>query len=214
MAFADAVVAIAITLLVLPLVDIPAEMSTSTLGEVWQEHQAEFYMFLLSFVVIARIWLSHHNFGERMARGDTWVLIMTLAWLLTVVFFPLPTEMMGELGNERAVAAVYIGTLGANMTLLALMGRHLADRPAMWREGWTQRRMQVWTAGWWSNPLLGVVALVLCLSVPGVGIWSLLLLFLDGPISKLALRRRGLTGTERDADPEPTAETDPQRAEN
>jgi uncharacterized membrane protein len=214
MAFADAVVAIAITLLVLPLVDIPAEVATSTFGEVWQEHQAEFYMFLLSFVVIARIWLSHHNFGERMVRGDSWVLIMTLGWLLTVVFFPLPTEMMGELGNERGVAAVYIATLGANMTLLALMGRHLAARPAMWREGCTQRQMQVWVTGWWSNPLLCVAALALCLGVPGVGIWSLLLLFLDGPISKLALRRRGQPTSERDADPDPTVGTDPQRAEN
>src|SRR5690349_4672542 len=134
MAFADAVVAIAITLLVLPLIDIPQEAAETPLGELWNEHQAEVYMFLLSFVVIARLWYSHHSLGERVGRGDPAMVVMTLGWLLTVAFFPLPTEMMGELGNNRWVAGLYIATMFLNVTLVALMARYLYRRPAMWRE--------------------------------------------------------------------------------
>lgn len=209
MAFVDAVVAIAITLLVLPLVDIPEEVTSSSLAEVWANHQAEFFMFGLSFAVIARLWLSHHNFGERMARGDGYVMIMTLVWLLTVVFLPFPTELMGEIGNTRPVASLYMATLWVNISVLAAQGRYLSRRPAMWREGWSERQMRVWVVGWWSNPLLAAVALLLCLLVPGVGIWALMLLFLDQPITWLAQHRAGLPSGEEEAGPITEAAADP-----
>lgn len=188
MAFADAVVAIAITLLVLPLVDIPGEASSASVAEIWENYGAQFAMFVLSFVIIARLWLSHHNMGERLARGDPWILLATLVWLLTVVFLPFPTELLGELGNTRAVSAVYVSTLLINVTCLALQGRHLSRRPEMWRDGVTHEQMQVWVAGWWSNPVLTAVALVVCW-IPGVGIWAMLLLFLDPLLTRVALRR-------------------------
>lgn len=192
MAFADAVVAIAITLLVLPLVDIPAEATTTSLVEVWTDHAAELMMFLLSFAVIARLWLTHHNLGEHMGRADAFTLIATLVWLLTVVFLPFPTQMLGRLGNTQAIAALYIATLFLNIVMLAVQGQRLSRRPRMWREGWTKQDMAYWAIGWWSNPLLAGTALVLCLVVPGVGIWFLLLLFLDPFLTKIAIRRVGL----------------------
>lgn len=190
MAFADAVVAIAITLLVLPLVDIPSEVDATSIAAIWADHAAQFFMFALSFAVIARLWLSHHNMGERMARGDAWTLITTLVWLLTVVFLPFPTELLGQLGNTRPVAAVYIATFVVNISILALQGRHLCRRPQMWREGQTPESMARWEVGWWSNPVLSVVALAGCLLVPGIGIWSLMILFLDPVITWMLLRRR------------------------
>lgn len=188
MAFADAVVAIAITLLVLPLVDIPSELSSTSVGEVFADHAAQFAMFALSFAVIARLWLAHHNMGERMARGDPWILVVTLIWLLTVVFLPFPTELLGQLGNTRGVAAVYIGTFLVNVTCLGLQSRRLSQRPQMWREGWTEEQIRAWVTGWWCNPALAAVALILCLLVPGVGIWALMVLFLDPLLSWFALR--------------------------
>ncbi len=55
--FADAVVAIALTLLVLPLVEIPAELGAdSSLADVFTEHRGQIGGFLLSFVVIWVFW--------------------------------------------------------------------------------------------------------------------------------------------------------------
>ena len=194
MAFADAVVAIAITLLVLPLVDIPTEATSTSVAEILDNHGTQFAMFALSFAVIARLWLSHHNMGERMSRGDPWILIATLIWLLTVVFLPFPTELLGQLSNTRDVAAVYIGTLLVNVTCLGLQSRRVAQRPPMWREGWTEEQMRTWVATWWCNPALAAVALILCLVVPGMGIWALLVLFLDSLLSWAVLRRMAARG--------------------
>lgn len=194
MAFADAVVAIAITLLVLPLVDIPSEEGMTSVAVIFGEHGAQFAMFGLSFAVIARLWLAHHNLGERMTHGDGWILVATLIWLVTVVFLPFPTELLGQLGNTRDVAAVYIATFLINVTALSLQGRRLASRPHLWREGWTAEQMRTWASGWWANPVLAALALLLCLLVPGVGIWALMVLFLDPLLSRLAVRRDAAAG--------------------
>lgn len=199
MAFADAVVAIAITLLVLPLVDIPSDPDSTSVAAIWENHAAQFFMFALSFAVIARLWLSHHNMGERMARGDSWMLTTTLVWLVTVVFLPFPTELLGQVGNTRPVAAVYIATFLINILILSLQGRHLCRRPPMWRAGQTAEGMATWERGWWSNPALAALALLLCLLIPGVGIWALMLLFLDPLITWLLSRRqRGVPEQEVD----------------
>src|SRR5918998_5814172 len=64
--FLDAVVAIAITLLVLPLVDVlPDEGGTVPLGDLLAEEARRFVTFLLSFAVIAQLWLVHHRLVER-----------------------------------------------------------------------------------------------------------------------------------------------------
>ncbi len=208
MAFADAVVAIAITLLVLPLVDIPSEATTTSMAEIMESHGAQFAVFGLSFAVIARLWWSHHDMGERMARGDSWIVRATLIWLLTVVFLPFPTALLGQLGNTRPVAAVYIGTFVVNVTCLALQGRRLFQRPMMWREGWTEEDMRVWVAGWWSNPALAALALLICLVVPGVGIWAMLVLFLDPLVTRLDPRWAGVAAASRSR---PSGDTGPGR---
>ena len=191
MAFADAVVAIAITLLVLPLVDIPSEADATLGGRRSGTIMPPSSPCSRSASrVIARLWLSHHNMGERMARGDSWMLTTTLVWLVTVVFLPFPTELLGQLGNTRPVAAVYIATFLINISILSLQGRHLCRRPQMWRPGQTRESMAAWEVGWWSNPVLAALALALCVLVPGVGIWALMVLFLDPVITWAVSRRR------------------------
>src|SRR3712207_2209345 len=60
--FLDAVVAIAITLLVLPLVDvIPDEGRDVDLGALLADEAGRFGAFALSFAVIAQLWLVHHR---------------------------------------------------------------------------------------------------------------------------------------------------------
>lgn len=59
-AFSDGVVAIAITLLILPLTEIhPAE--GATLADVVVENRAALGAFALSFAVIANYWTIHHD---------------------------------------------------------------------------------------------------------------------------------------------------------
>jgi hypothetical protein len=68
--FSDATVAIAITLLLLPLVDIADEIRRESLGDLLADHVGTLIAFFVSFVVISRLWLSHHRlFAARFRVG-------------------------------------------------------------------------------------------------------------------------------------------------
>jgi uncharacterized membrane protein len=63
--FADAVVAIALTLLVLPLSELATELDRdTTIGQMFSEHRDDFGSFVLSFVVIWVLWTAHHRTME------------------------------------------------------------------------------------------------------------------------------------------------------
>ena len=89
--FVDAVVAIAITLLVLPLAEIGSQLGTGTVADLLREHAIDILGFLLSFTVIARLWLAQHQIVRNLVRQSPAVVRLLLAWTLTIVFLPFPT---------------------------------------------------------------------------------------------------------------------------
>ena len=65
MNFSDAVVAIAITLLILPLVDSASNIGKGSVGPFLQHHDTQLLAFGLSFAVIWNFWWSQHQMHER-----------------------------------------------------------------------------------------------------------------------------------------------------
>src|SRR3954468_8892714 len=111
--FTDAVVAIAITLLVLPLVDVVSESVAEhrTSVEVITEHRPQILSFLLSLVVIAQYWVTPHRMFEGVKAYSRPLTAVNLAWLLTIVFLPFPTEMVGVFGDDVFTTLLYTGTI-------------------------------------------------------------------------------------------------------
>ncbi|MEV6281267.1 TMEM175 family protein [Kribbella sp. NPDC051770] len=188
--FTDAVVAIAVTLLVLPLVDVVAESKTEGLSatEVFTEHRAQFWTFLLSFVVIARFWLVHHRVFEHVRQYTTRLIQVNLIWLLVIVLLPFPTEIIGTYPADRFTAGFYIGTilvLSLCQTVLVLLIRR---HPEIENPDNPVTRGEVInslvTAG------LFATAFVLAALVPGVNFWALFLLFLTPAISRPLINRK------------------------
>ncbi len=112
-AFTDAAVAIALTLLVLPLVDIVPEAyrSGEPAIEVVTNNLAPIGSFLLSFVVIARFWSSHHRlygYDHRLTRA---LVQLNLLWVLTIAVLPFPTEMVATFPVRVFVVPFYLGVL-------------------------------------------------------------------------------------------------------
>jgi uncharacterized membrane protein len=187
--FTDAVVAIAVTLLILPLVD--AVTASKAAGDdpvhVITDHQAEIYSFLLSFVVIARFWLAHHRVFEHVRAYNTRLIQLNMLWLLTVVVLPFPTEIVGAYNSSRFTASLYIGTilaLSICQTALTLLIRNheeleQADNPVTAGE----------LAGSITVTALLALAFALAALVPGVSFYALLLLFLS-PLSATIWEKR------------------------
>lgn len=180
--FLDAIVAIAITLLVLPLVDVlAAAEEDAALVPVLAEEAVQFGTFLLSFVVIARLWLEHHRLVERVGGYDEAFVVTNLAWSCTVVLLPFATQVVALFGTERVAVATYIGTIAASSACLSVMSVLLWRRPLLRKAGADAPVGPV--AGLVTTGIL-VVALVLGVLLPAVNYFALLLLLLTGPIAR------------------------------
>jgi uncharacterized membrane protein len=188
--FTDAVVAIAVTLLVLPLVDAVAETKAAhgDAGAVITDHKAQIYTFLLSFVVIARFWLTHHRVFEHVKAYSNRLIQLNLVWLLCIVILPFPTDIVGNYPSDRFTAGLYIGMIlvlsvcQSALTLLIRNHRELEreENPV------TQREL----VGSVVFSALGLVAFLLAALVPGVDFYALFVLLLAPVFARIWLRRQ------------------------
>ncbi|MFB2579808.1 TMEM175 family protein [Herbiconiux sp. P15] len=185
--FSDAVVAIAITLLILPLVDVAGELGDATLGELLDKEWPSLMVFAISFAVIGRFWLAHHRAFEQYADYNTALMWTNLFWLLTIVFLPFPTELMAQGGNtSQATVLLYIGTMVLTSAAASLSHWIVIRHPELQAPD-VRGTLSMWP----SLTALGmlVVALVLSQIVPGLGLFSLFALLLLGPIQAVQKRR-------------------------
>ena len=195
--FVDAVVAIAITLLVLPLVDVAGELGrpgtdTSVL-HLLADHQAQLYAFLLSFAVIANLWFTQHHVIRPVVVHDPGVTRLMLGWLLMIVFLPFPTALVAEEGHQAVTKVLYIGTMTVSSVLMGLMSRRIRAAEAIRDSDDVSDPMVSWVTS-----LLFVVALAVSLLVPATGYYPLLLLLLtDGLVRGSRRLRHGSSAAPR-----------------
>ena len=133
--FSDAVVAVAVTVLVLPLVDIrPA--AGETVWDVISENASQVWTFLFTFYVVAVMWLAHNRILNSIGRYDPFIFWINTTWLAAIVLLPWVSAMYGESEWGRTgVGLVYWGTMAAIALLGSLLGSHLRRPPRSARRG-------------------------------------------------------------------------------
>jgi uncharacterized membrane protein len=94
-AFSDGVVAIAITLLVLPLTEIERG-ERATLRSVAVDNSGALFAFALSFAVIANYWTIHKDIFRPLRRHDPRLVLLNMLWLAAIVFLPFPTSLIAD----------------------------------------------------------------------------------------------------------------------
>jgi uncharacterized membrane protein len=134
--FTDGTVAIALTLLVLPLAQLAGDSGQLSVGQLISQHVHDFTSFLLSFFVIALFWQIHRRIFDTLDRPDETLLTLNTFWLLGIVFLPVPTAVLTfSTGPGNSAAVVYL----LNMTYLATLGLLLNGwiraHPALQRPG-------------------------------------------------------------------------------
>ena len=181
--FVDAVVAIAITLLVLPLAEIGGEVERVGAWELLRTHTDELLGFGLSFVVIARLWVGQHRIVSGLVRQNTALIWLLLAWAFTIVFLPFPTSLVTTTDHDPLAKILYVGTMAVSSAVLALVAwvirrdRRLRDR---------DEAPDVVTSASVTGAFL--LALAIMLLFPDLGYWPLLLLAVVGPVEGLIRR--------------------------
>jgi len=200
--FTDAVTAIAITLLILPLVDLVPGYAThhgATIGGFITEYRVELLAFVLSFVIIGRLWLANHRTLEPVERASGPLMILSLCWAFTIVLLPLPTALIATFPHsDRAGILFYIGTMTASSLFLAAMSWEAYRRPELGGADRQATLINLWGVG--SNAAAFVLALAVALVFPDVGFYSLLILLLTTPLDWIVKPRlRARTAAAHDA---------------
>src|ERR1700712_2349281 len=185
--FSDATVAIAITLLILPLVDEASQIGRLSFQEFFEKNSWEMLAFLISFAVIARFWVVHHRIFESVRDYNAWIVWFNFLWLLAIVVIPFTANILavGE-GQRPEVYALYIGDMLLATIATRLIGGVLYRHPELMTEA-ARAEPADKTRGL-AEVILMTLALGLAVLVPAINLYWLFLLFLAGPVHAL-LRR-------------------------
>jgi uncharacterized membrane protein len=143
--FSDAVVAIAVTLMVLPLVDIEPPGPDETVWTVLGDNYGQLLAFFLSFTITLIYWRRHHRSLDGLQDIDGLLMFLGLLWLALIVLFQVPAKLIGTDSNQNdGSATLYLGYLAllgfSTLAIANHVRRHprLLERPAKWtvRQEW------------------------------------------------------------------------------
>lgn len=117
--FADGVLAIAATLLILS-VDSQVSSGTTRLGHdllrIWPSYAA----YAVSFVTIGVIWVNHHTVMNQVRLVDRAFLLQNIVFLLCVAFIPFPTRLLAEHIRTTGATTAAV-SYGVTLTVTAVM---------------------------------------------------------------------------------------------
>jgi len=93
--FTDAVTAVAVTVLVLPLVDLHAQGREKTVWAIISDNSGQIITFIFTFVVVTVMWQVHNRVFNRLCGYDNVIFWLNLGWLLSIAFLPWSSLMYG-----------------------------------------------------------------------------------------------------------------------
>ncbi len=133
--FTDAVVAVAITVLVLPLVDIAAPGAGESVWGVLADHSGQVIAFLFTFYVVAIMWQAHNRILNGIRDYNGAIFWLNTSWLVAIVLLPWFSAMYGETsaaeatGGADGVGLLYWGALAVISLLGSGIAWHLQRAP-------------------------------------------------------------------------------------
>jgi len=185
----DAVISIAVTLLILPLVDKASAINVTSWSGLTHATGQQFFIFLISFVVICRLWLVHHWLFRSIEKFNRPLFWLNTFWLLTIVIIPFPTELIGRTSDTSSIIlGLYIGTLLVNALTSFALQWYVRRSPYLRKKqsGNTSLALPAATV------ILMLLALVVSTTIPSVGPWSLLLLVASDRLGTVLQKKTGL----------------------
>jgi uncharacterized membrane protein len=170
--FSDAVIAIAITLLVLDL-RLPEASGAPLAAQLW-DLSSSVLSFFMSFAVIGLFWEAHHRLFGYIERFDRTLLWLNLLFLLFIAFLPFPTSVLGKHWSATAIV-FYAAALAVTGIARALIWSYAVSRrfvapdvpPAL-------IRAETWRS--WAVPAVFLLSVALAAFNPGLApfAWALL----------------------------------------
>jgi uncharacterized membrane protein len=114
LAFTDGLFAIAMTLLIVAVgvPHISDESSVHELSDALNDLVPAFTSFFISFAVIGRYWLAHHQFVSLLSAMSQSFIVLNLLYLAFIAFLPFPTALLGEYFSNPLSIVIYAISVG------------------------------------------------------------------------------------------------------
>ena len=113
-AFTDGVMAVAITLLVLNL-EVP-DVRADDLDEALRQLDGSFLAYVLTFALVGRFWVIHHNLFETLDRFDGQLMVLNLVFLMLIALMPFGMDLVDTYPDT----SIAIATFAAILSLTSL----------------------------------------------------------------------------------------------
>ncbi|MDN5570926.1 MAG: DUF1211 domain-containing protein [Propionibacteriaceae bacterium] len=184
--FTDAVVAIALTLLILPLLEHVSAAGSEglTAAEFLHDRMDSLWVFVFSFVMIAMFWRMHRGLFEGVERVTSLLETLNAAWMFTIVVMPVAFALVSAVQADTVQKLVYVGTMMANAWLLVAMHLEVRRHPELGDDG--QQRRRGGLAASLALAVLYTVALGIALLIPGgAGYFAMMVMALTSPLQRL-----------------------------
>jgi uncharacterized membrane protein len=123
--FSDGLFAIAMTLLVVGI-EVPDIPDTDDVGELWDalgDLYPSIVSFVISFAVIGRYWLAHHQFFSRLKGMTLGLISLNLVYLAFIAFLPFPTGLLGNFFENPLAFTIYALAVAAVSGMEVVMFR-------------------------------------------------------------------------------------------
>jgi uncharacterized membrane protein len=112
--FNDGLYAIAMTLLIVSIA-VPTISDGDNVGDLadaLNDLAPNFISFFISFAVIGRYWMAHHQFVSLLRAMDQQFIFLNLIYLAFIAFLPFPTALLGEYFENPLSVAIYATNVG------------------------------------------------------------------------------------------------------
>ena len=108
-AFTDGVMAVAITLLVLNL-EVP-DVRSDQLDDALRQLDGSFLAYVLTFALVGRFWVIHHNLFETLERFDGQLMVLNLLFLALIALMPFGMDLVDSYPDTSVAIATFAGIL-------------------------------------------------------------------------------------------------------
>ena len=114
LAFSDGLFAIAMTLLIVSVAvpHIDDGGSIHQMADALNDLLPAFTSFFISFAVIGRYWLAHHQFVSLLSSMNQSFVTLNLLYLAFIAFLPFPTALLGEYFSNPLSIVIYAINVG------------------------------------------------------------------------------------------------------
>jgi uncharacterized membrane protein len=137
--FSDGVVAVAITLLVLPLIDSLNQSSSEGGKKIIQENIPMLIAFFFTFTIVALMWTLHNKVFGVLKRYDATIFWLNALFLALIALLPWVSALdivPSAVGTDNAgwqplASLVYWSTLGSVQLAISLIALHVAKHPEL-----------------------------------------------------------------------------------